>query len=171
MHTLCATPLAGTASLDPTSRPPLPPFTCATATQKLRLAEDAWNTRDPARVALASALDSTWRNRSEFLVGREAIVQFLQRTWAKELDYRLLKALWAFPGARSAVRFASEGHDDAGHWFRSYGHETWELAANGLMRRRLASIHGLPIQEAGRKYRWPLGRRPDDHAGLSALEL
>jgi hypothetical protein len=126
---------------------------------------------DPARVALASALDSTGWNRSEFLVGREAIVQFLQCTWAKELDYRLRKALWAFPDARIAVRFAYEGHDDAGHWFRSYGHENWEFAANGLMRRRLASINDLPIQEAERKYRWPLGRRPDDHAGLSALDL
>ena len=171
MSTLPATPLAGTASLDPTSRPPLPPFTFATATQKVRLAEDAWNTRDPARVALASTLDSTWRNRSEFLVGREAIVQFLQRTWAQELDYRLIKALWAFHDARIAVRFAYEWHDDAGHWFRSYGNENWEFAENGLMRRRLASINDLPIQEAERKYRWPLGRRPDDHAGLSDLDL
>jgi hypothetical protein len=135
----------------------LPPFTFATATQKVRLAEDAWNTRDPARVALAYTLDSTWRNRSEFLVGREAIVQFLQRKWAKELDYRLIKELWAFHDARIAVRFAYEWHDDVGHWFRSYGNENWEFAENGLMRRRLASINDLPIQEAERKYRWPLG--------------
>ena len=158
-------------SLDPTSRPPVPPFTCATATQKVRLAEDAWNTRDPARVALAYTLDSTWRNRSEFLVGREAIVQFLQRKWAKELDYRLIKELWAFHDARIAVRFAYEWHDDSGNWFRSYGNENWEFAANGLMRRRLASINDLPIPEAERKYHWPLGRRPEDHAGLSDLDL
>jgi len=158
-------------SMDPTSRPPFPPFTLATATQKVRLAEDAWNTRDPARVALAYTLDSTWRNRSEFLVGREAIVQFLQRKWAKELDYRLIKELWAFHDARIAVRFAYEWHDDSGNWFRSYGNENWEFAANGLMRRRLASINDLPIQEAERKYHWPLGRRPEDHAGLSDLDL
>ena len=171
MRTLRATSLAGTESLDPTSRPPLPPFTFATATQKVRLAEDAWNTRDPARVALAYTLDTTWRNRSEFLVGREAIVQFLQRKWTKELDYRLIKELWAFHDTRIAVRFAYEWHDDSGNWFRSYGNENWEFAENGLMRRRLASINDLPIQEAERKYRWPLGRRPDDHAGLSDLDL
>jgi uncharacterized protein len=158
-------------SMDPTSRPPLPPFTCETATQKVRLAEDAWNARDPARVALAYTLDSTWRNRSEFLVGREAIVQFLRRKWAKELDYRLIKELWAFHDARIAVRFAYEWHDDSGNWFRSYGNENWEFDEHGLMRRRLASINDLPIQEAERKYRWPLGRRPDDHAGLSELDF
>jgi nuclear transport factor 2 (NTF2) superfamily protein len=158
-------------SMDPTSRPPFPPFTLATATQKVYLAEDAWNTRDPARVALASTRDSTWGNRSEFLVGREAIVPFLQRTWATELDYRLIKELWACQDARIAVRFAYAWHDDSGHWFRSSGNENWECAAHGLMRRRLARINDLPLQEAERKDHWPLGRRPEDHAGLSALAL
>jgi len=153
------------------SRPPFPPFTLDTAAQKVRLAEDAWNTRDPERVALAYTLDSTWRNRTEFLSGRAAIVQFLQRKWAKELDYRLIKELWAFHDARIAVRFAYEWHDDSGTWFRSYGNENWEFDENGLMRRRIASINDLPIEESDRKYRWPLGRRPDDHAGLSALAL
>jgi nuclear transport factor 2 (NTF2) superfamily protein len=153
------------------SRPPLPPFTRETAAQKVRMAEDAWNTRDPHKVSLAYTLDSTWRNRAEFFAGREAIVQFLQRKWAKELDYRLIKELWAFHENRIAVRFAYEWHDDAGNWFRSYGNENWEFNEQGLMKRRIASINDLPINEANRKYRWPLGRRPDDHAGLSDLGL
>jgi len=153
------------------TRPPLPPFTQETAIQKVRLAEDGWNSRDPERVALAYSLDSRWRNRVEFLEGREAIVAFLRRKWAKELDYRLVKELWAFAGNRIAVRFAYEWHDDSGNWFRSYGNENWEFSANGLMHLRLASINDLPIQEADRKYRWPLGRRPDSHAGLSDLGL
>ncbi len=154
-----------------TSRPPLPPFTRETAAQKVRMAEDGWNTRDPHKVSLAYTVDSTWRNRAEFLAGREAIVQFLQRKWAKELDYRLIKELWAFHDNRIAVRFAYEWHDDAGNWFRSYGNENWEFTGQGLMQRRIASINDLPIKEADRKYRWPLGRRPDDHAGLSDLGL
>lgn len=153
------------------NHPPLPPFTLETAIQKVRMAEDAWNTRDPERVALAYTSDSTWRNRSEFLSGRKAIVQFLHRKWAKELDYRLIKELWAFCGARIAVRFAYEWHDDSGNWFRSYGNENWEFEENGLMRRRLASINDLPIEESDCKYHWPLGRRPDDHAELSELDL
>lgn len=153
------------------SRPPFPPFTRDTAAQKVRMAEDAWNTRDPEKVSLAYTVDSTWRNRAEFFSGREAIVQFLRRKWAKELDYRLIKELWAFDGARIAVRFAYEWHDDSGNWFRSYGNENWEFDEHGLMRRRIASINDLLIQESNRKYRWPLGRRPDDHPGLSALEL
>jgi nuclear transport factor 2 (NTF2) superfamily protein len=152
-------------------RPPFPPFTVETATQKVRMAEDAWNTRDPERVALAYTLDSAWRNRAEFLSGRDEIVAFLRRKWARELDYRLIKELWACDGNRIAVRFAYEWRDDSGHWFRSYGNENWEFAENGLMRRRLASINDLPITEAERKYRWPLGRRPDDHPGLSDLGL
>ncbi|MBI3357811.1 MAG: nuclear transport factor 2 family protein [Nitrospirae bacterium] len=152
-------------------RPPFPPFTRETATQKVRMAEDAWNTRDPEKVSLAYTIDSTWRNRSEFFSGREAIVQFLRRKWAKELDYRLIKELWAFDGARIAVRFAYEWHDDSGSWFRSYGNENWEFDEHGLMRRRIASINDLPIQESNRRYRWPLGHRPDNHPGLSALEL
>jgi uncharacterized protein len=158
-------------SSTPNSRPPLPPFTRETATQKVRTAEDAWNTRDPERVSLAYTVDSTWRNRAEFFSGREAIVQFLQRKWAKELDYRLIKELWACQEARIAVRFAYEWHDDSGNWFRSYGNENWEFDERGLMRRRIASINDLPIKEADRKYRWPLGRRPDGHAGLSELGL
>lgn len=154
-----------------TSRPPLPPFTRETATQKARMAEDAWNTRDPERVSLAYTVDSTWRNRAEFLSGREAIVHFLQRKWARELDYRLIKELWAFSEDRIAVRFAYEWHDDSGNWFRSYGNENWEFDAHGLMHRRIASINDLPIEEAERKYRWPLGRRPDDYPGLSELGL
>jgi nuclear transport factor 2 (NTF2) superfamily protein len=153
------------------SRPPLPPFTEASAAQKVRLAEDAWNTRDPQRVALAYTADSRWRNRAEFLEGREAIVRFLERKWARELDYRLIKELWAFGDSRIAVRFAYEWHDDSGHWYRSYGNENWEFDAQGLMRRRIASINDLPIAEADRKYRWPLGRRPDDHPGLGELGL
>ena len=153
------------------ARPPVPPFTVETAAQKVRMAEDGWNTRDPGRVALAYTLDSTWRNRAEFISGREAIVGFLQRKWAKEQDYRLIKELWAFHDARIAVRFAYEWHDDSGSWFRSYGNENWEFDQNGLMRRRIASINDLPIKEVERKYRWPLGRRPDDHPGLSDLGL
>lgn len=158
-------------SEQPTARPPLPPFTRETAAKKVRMAEDGWNTRDPERVSLAYTVDSTWRNRAEFLTGRAAIVQFLQRKWARELDYRLIKELWAFDQARIAVRFAYEWHDDSGSWFRSYGNENWEFDGDGLMRRRIASINDLPIKEADRKYRWPLGRRPDDHPGLSDLGL
>ncbi len=153
------------------ARPPFPPFTRETAAQKVRMAEDAWNSRDPARVALAYTSDSRWRNRAEFPVGREAIVQFLTRKWAKELDYRLIKELWAFDGARIAVRFAYEWHDDSDNGFRSYGNENWEFADNGLMMRRYASINDLPIKESERKYLWPLGRRPDSHPGLSDLGL
>ena len=152
-------------------RPPLPPFDLESATEKVRLAEDAWNSREPERVSLAYTADSEWRNRAEFLRGREAIVAFLRRKWAKELDYRLIKELWAFRENRIAVRFAYEWHDDSGSWFRSYGNENWEFDANGLMRRRIASINDLPIREADRLYRWPAGRRPDDHAGLSDLGL
>ena len=158
-------------SANPSSRPPLPPFTRETAAQKVRMAEDGWNSRDPERVSLAYTVDSTWRNRAEFLTGRPAIVEFLTRKWARELDYRLIKELWAFDEARIAVRFAYEWHDDSGSWFRSYGNENWEFDADGLMRRRIASINDLPIKEAERKYRWPLGRRPDDHPGLSDLGL
>ena len=153
------------------SRPPLPPFTRETAMAKVRMAEDGWNSRDPKRVALAYTIDSTWRNRAEFFSGRDAIVAFLERKWAKERDYRLIKELWAFDGARIAVRFAYEWHDEAGQWYRSYGNENWEFDANGLMRRRIASINDLAISEAERKYRWPSGRRPDDHPGLSDLGL
>ena len=152
-------------------RPPVPPFDPASAAQKVRMAEDAWNTRDPQRVALAYTPDSVWRNRSEFFSGREAIVQFLVRKWNKELDYRLIKELWAFHGNRIAVRFAYEWHDDSGNWFRSYGNENWEFDPHGYMRRRIASINDQPIREDQRKYRWSLGRRPDDHAGLSELGL
>ncbi len=154
-----------------TTRPPVPPFTLATATQKVRLAEDGWNSRDPAKVSLAYTTDSVWRNRAEFLTGRETIVQFLARKWAKELDYRLIKELWTFQGNRIAVRFAYEWHDDSGNWFRSYGNENWEFNADGLMVRRIASINDLPIAASDRKYFWPLGRRPDDHPGLSELGL
>jgi len=153
------------------SRPPLPPFSHETATQKVRLAEDAWNSRDPEKVALAYTLDSSWRNRAEFVSGREAIVRFLERKWAKELDYRLIKELWAFDGARIAVRFAYEWHDDSGHWFRAYGNENWEFDEYGLMQRRIASINDLPIREADRNFHWPLGRRPDQYPGLSELGL
>ncbi len=158
-------------SSDTTTRAPVPPFTLESAVQKVRMAEDAWNTRDPHRVSLAYTPDSAWRNRSEFLIGREAIVQFLTRKWGKELDYRLIKELWAFHGARIAVRFAYEWHDKEGNWFRSYGNENWEFADSGLMRRRLASINDLAISETDRKYFWPIGRRPDDHPGLSELGL
>ena len=153
------------------SRPPLPPFTAEPAAQKARLAEDAWNTRDPARVALAYTPDSRWRNRAEFFQGRDAIEAFLRRKWARELDYRLIKEVWAFTDNRIAVRFAYEWRDDSGSWFRSYGNENWEFEANGLMRRRFASINDLPIREPDRLFHWPLGRRPDDHAGLTALGL
>jgi nuclear transport factor 2 (NTF2) superfamily protein len=153
------------------TRPPLPPFTAETAARKARAAEDAWNTREPERVALAYTEDSTWRNRAEFINGRSEIVAFLKRKWARELDYRLIKEVWTFAGNRVAVRFAYEWHDDSGHWFRSYGNENWEFAENGLMRRRIASINDLPIAESDRKYRWPLGPRPDDHPGLSDLGL
>lgn len=152
-------------------RPPFPPFDAESATQKVRLAEDAWNTREPERVALAYTPDSIWRNRAEFIHGREAIVQFLKRKWSKELDYRLIKELWAFHENRIAVRFAYEWHDDSGNWFRSYGNENWEFTVNGFMQRRIASINDLPIRDAERKYHWPLGRRPDEHPGLSDLGL
>jgi hypothetical protein len=147
-------------------RPPLPPFTEATAIEKVRLAEDGWNSRDPAKVALAYTHDSHWRNRAEFLTGRDAIVAFLTRKWTRELDYRLIKELWTFAGNRIAVRFAYEYHDDSFNWFRAYGNENWEFDADGLMRRRIASINEQPITEQDRKFRWPLGRRPDDHPGL-----
>jgi nuclear transport factor 2 (NTF2) superfamily protein len=153
------------------NRPPLPPFTAETAVLKVRAAEDAWNTRDSERVALAYTEDSIWRNRAEFLTGRKEIVAFLRRKWARELDYRLIKEVWTFSGNRIAVRFAYEWHDDSGHWFRSYGNENWEFSGNGLMSQRIASINDLPIAETDRKFRWPLGRRPDDHPGLSELGL
>ncbi|MGN6741157.1 nuclear transport factor 2 family protein [Dyella sp.] len=150
-------------------RPPLPPFTEDTAKQKVRLAEDAWNGRDPAKVALAYTPDSRWRNRAEFLQGREAIEAFLTRKWQRELEYRLIKELWAFRDNRIAVRFAYEFHDDSGQWYRAYGNENWEFDENGLMRLRIASINDAPIAERDRKYRWPQGHRPDDHPGLSDL--
>jgi nuclear transport factor 2 (NTF2) superfamily protein len=153
------------------TRPPLPPFSEETAIGKVRLAEDAWNSRDPERVALAYTPDSCWRNRAEFIVGRAEIVRFLRRKWDRELDYRLIKEMWAFREDRIAVRFAYEWHDDSGHWYRSYGNENWQFDAAGLMRRRIASINDAPLAAAERKYHWPLGRRPDDHPGLSALEL
>ena len=152
-------------------RPPFPPFNAESAIQKVRIAEDAWNTRDPEQVAQAYTVDSAWRNRSEFLVGREAIVNFLRRKWEKELDYRLIKELWVFQGARIAVRFAYEWHNDAGNWFRSYGNENWEFDEDGLMLKRIASINDLSIIESERKYHWPIGRRPEDHPGLSELGL
>lgn len=156
---------------NPVTRPPLPPFTADTAVEKVRLAEDAWNTRDPVRVAAAYSVDSRWRNRAEFVNGREAIEAFLARKWTRELDYRLIKELWAFDGNRIAVRFAYESHDDSGNWFRSYGNENWEFDDDGLMRRRYACINDLPIAESERLFSWPLGRRPDDHPGLSDLGL
>ena len=152
-------------------KPPLPPFTAETAALKVRLAEDAWNSRDPERVALVYTNDTRWRNRAEFPVGREAVKALLHRKWARELDYRLIKELWAFTDTRIAVRFAYEWHDDSGHWFRSYGNENWEFTAQGLMQRRFASINDLPIAESARKFFWPLGRRPDDHPSLSDLDL
>ena len=153
------------------AKPPLPPFTPESAKQKVRMAEDAWNSRDPDRVVLVYTDDTRWRNRSEFPVGREQVRAFLQRKWTKELDYRLIKELWAHDGNRIAVRFAYECHDDSGQWFRSYGNENWEFTEQGLMRRRFASINDLPIAESARLFHWPLGRRPDDHPGLSELEL
>ena len=148
------------------SRPPLPPFTAASATQKVRLAEDGWNSRDPVRVALAYAPDCSWRNRAEFVTGRIGIEALLTRKWARELDYRLIKSIWAHDANRIAVRFAYEYHDDRGQWFRAYGNENWEFDDDGLMRRRIASINEHPIAERDRKFHWPLGRRPDDHPGL-----
>ncbi|HET7867049.1 MAG TPA: nuclear transport factor 2 family protein [Burkholderiaceae bacterium] len=156
---------------EPTTRPPLPPFTLDTARQKVRMAEDAWNTRDPDRVVMVYTEDTRWRNRSEFPVGRTAVREFLRRKWDRELDYRLIKELWAHDGPRIAVRFAYEWHDDSGQWFRSYGNENWEFNAQGLMQRRYASINDLPIRQQDRLYHWPLGRRPDDHPGLSDLGL
>jgi hypothetical protein len=158
------------AATTPT-RPPLPPFTRDSAMQKVRLAEDAWNTRDPAKVALAYTIDSRWRNRSEFINGRNEIIAFLSRKWAKERDYRLIKEMWAFTGNRIAVRFAYEWQDDSDHWYRSYGNENWEFNDDGLMASRFASINDLPILLSDRKYHWPLGRRPDEHPGLSDLDL
>jgi nuclear transport factor 2 (NTF2) superfamily protein len=152
-------------------RPPLPPFSRESATQKVRMAEDGWNSRDPQRVSLVYTEDSQWRNRAEFPRGRAQIVEFLTRKWARELDYRLIKELWAFEGNRIAVRFAYEWHDADGQWFRSYGNENWQFDANGLMELRYASINDLAIIEAERKFHWPLGRRPDDHLSLSALGL
>jgi nuclear transport factor 2 (NTF2) superfamily protein len=149
----------------------VPPFSRETAVQKIRAAEDAWNSRNPERVSLAYTVSSKWRNRSEFIRGRAAIVEFLTRKWNKELDYRLIKELWVFDQARIAVRFAYEWHDDSGNWYRSYGNENWQFDEQGLMEIRHASINDLPIQESDRLYRWPLGRRPDDHPGLSELGL
>jgi uncharacterized protein len=151
------------------TRPPLPPFTLDTAIQKVRAAEDGWNSRDPERVARAYSMQTRWRNRAEFIVGREQIVAFLRRKWDRELDYRLIKELWAFQDDRIAVRFAYEWHDDAGNWFRSFGNENWQFDAQGLMTARHASINDVPIREHERKFRWPLGRRPDDHPGLSSF--
>lgn len=156
---------------DMAPRPPLPPFTLETAIKKVRAAEDAWNTRDPDRVALAYTEDSRWRNRAEFPTGREEIRAFLARKWARELEYRLIKELWTFAGNRIAVRFAYEWHDDSGQWFRSYGNENWEFDPDGLMAFRYASINDRPISESERKFRWPLGPRPDGHPGLSDLGL
>jgi nuclear transport factor 2 (NTF2) superfamily protein len=153
------------------TRAPFPPFTRETASEKARLAEDGWNSRDPEKVALAYTVNSRWRNRAEFVAGRDEIVAFLTRKWRRELDYRLIKELWAFDGNHIAVRFAYECHDDSGNWFRSYGNENWEFEDSGLMNRRYASINDLPIRESERKFRWPLGRRPDDHPGLSDLDL
>ena len=152
-------------------RHPVPPFTRETAMIKVRQAEDGWNSRDPYKVSMAYTVDSRWRNRAEFPAGRKEIVEFLTRKWSKELDYRLIKELWAVEGNRIAVRFAYEYHDDSGNWFRAYGNENWEFDENGFMSKRYASINDLPIKESERKYFWPLGRRPDDHPGLSELGL
>jgi len=152
-------------------RPPLPPFTRETAILKVRLAEDGWNSRDAAKVALAYSLDTKWRNRAEFANNRQEAQAFLERKWKKELDYRLIKELWAFGDNRIAVRFAYEWHDDSGSWFRSYGNENWEFGEDGLMKHRYASINDMPIKESERKYHWPLGRRPDEHPGLGELGL
>ncbi|WP_011300631.1 DUF1348 family protein [Cupriavidus necator] len=153
------------------TRPPLPPFTRESAIEKVRLAEDGWNTRDAAKVSLAYSLDTRWRNRAEFANGRDEARAFLERKWKKELDYRLIKELWAFGGNRIAVRYAYEWHDDSGNWFRSYGNENWEFSDDGLMVNRYACINDMPIKESERKFRWPLGRRPDAHPGLSDLGL
>jgi nuclear transport factor 2 (NTF2) superfamily protein len=158
-------------SIPDQARPPLPPFDAESAAKKVRMAEDAWNSRSPEKVSLAYTSDSSWRNRSEFLTGRTEIVEFLTRKWAKELEYRLIKELWAFHQNHIAVRFAYEWHDDAGNWFRSYGNENWEFDANGYMSKRFASINDLPIQESERKFHWPQGLRPNEHASLSALGL
>lgn len=152
-------------------RPPVPPFSEDTAKEKIRKAEDAWNSREPEKVALAYTIDSKWCNRSEFISGRSEIESFLRRKWAKELDYRLIKELWAYCGNHISVRFAYEWHDDSNNWFRSYGNENWEFDDNGLMARRIASINDLPISEQERKFHWPPGRRPDDHPGLADLGL
>ena len=154
-----------------TSKPPLPPFTAETAAQKARMAEDAWNSRDSQRVLLAYTVDSQWRNRAEFPRGRDQIVAFLERKWSRELDYRLIKEVWAYHGNRIAVRFAYEWHDDNEQWFRSYGNENWEFDEHGLMQRRFASINDLPIAPTARLFFWPLGRRPDEHPSLSELGL
>ncbi len=156
---------------DSYQRPPLPPFTRETAIEKVRLAEDGWNSRDAAKVALAYSADTQWRNRTEFAHNREEAEAFLARKWKKELEYRLIKELWAFDGNRIAVRYAYEWRDDSGNWFRSYGNENWEFEGDGLMKRRFACINDMPIKESERKFFWPLGRRPDDHPGLTALRL
>lgn len=158
-------------SIQPEIRQPVPPFTYETALTKVRLAEDGWNSRDPKRVSLAYTEDSVWRNRAEFITGRPAVVAFLTRKWNKELDYRLIKELWAYESNRIAVRYAYEWHDDSGNWFRSYGNENWEFDQNGLMQRRFACLNDLPILESDRKFHWPLGRRPDDHPGLTELGM
>jgi len=160
-----------TSTAPPSARLPIPPFTRETAAQKVRLAEDAWNTREPQRVALAYTVDTIWRNRAEFPVGRAQVQAFLERKWARELDYRLIKELWAFDGHRIAVRFAYEWRDDAGNWFRSYGNENWEFDEHGYMHRRFASINDKPIAATDRKFHWSQGRRPDEHPGLSELGL
>ena len=154
-----------------TARPPLPPFTLQAAVEKVRLAEDGWNSRNPEKVALAYTVDSQWRNRAEFVTGRAAIIAFLTRKWQRELNYRLIKELWAFRENCIAVRFAYEWHDDSGNWFRSYGNENWEFGEDGLMRKRYACINDAPIRDADRRFHWPQGRRPDDHPGLSDLGL
>ena len=154
-----------------TQKPPLPPFDAHSAARKVRMAEDAWNSRDPDRVVQVYTQDTVWRNRAEFPQGREQVHEFLVRKWSRELDYRLIKELWTCGDCRIAVRFAYEWHDDSGQWFRSYGNENWEFNADGLMQRRFASINDLPIPPAARLFHWPLGRRPDDHPGLSALGL
>ncbi|MGO8793842.1 MAG: DUF1348 family protein [Candidatus Sulfotelmatobacter sp.] len=160
-----------TAKVGVEARPPLPPFTRESAELKVRRAEDLWNTRDPEKVVFGYTRDSRWRNRAEFVNGSEDIIAFLKRKWAKELEYRLIKEVWAFGGSRIAVRFAYEWRDDSNNWFRSYGNENWEFDENGLTRLRFACINDLPIKESDRKYRWSLGRRPDDHPGLSELGL
>lgn len=154
-----------------TPRPPLPPFDAVSAAKKVRMAEDAWNTHDPKKVSLAYTVDSVWRNRAEFLSGRDAIVEFLSNKWATEFDYRLIKELWAFHDNHIAVRFAYEWHDNKGNWYRSYGNENWEFDESGFMQKRIASINDLKIKESERKFHWPLGRRPDDHPTLSELDL